>query len=120
MFRGEADAVEGTQPCHTTEGVKLVESSLKMTLIGIVQSLFGKCKYRWVDATFPFTYPSWELEIFYKGKFSKAFFFIIIPLLSRVLIFSGFMGKIQKISLSLIVVSENLEKNVAQSFVTDA
>ena len=75
MFREEADAVEGTQPCHTTEGVKLVESSLKMTLIGIVQSLFGKCKYRWVDATFPFTYPSWELEIFYKGKFSKAFFY---------------------------------------------
>ena len=31
----------------------------------VPQALFGKCKYRWVETTFPFTEPSWELEIFY-------------------------------------------------------
>ncbi|KAL5263630.1 hypothetical protein ACHWQZ_G008857 [Mnemiopsis leidyi] len=56
------------QSCHTTEAVKIMEYSLKSTLIGLVQSLFGRCKYRWVEATFPFTYPSFELEILYNDE----------------------------------------------------
>lgn len=41
---------------------------LKATLEGLVTHLFGKVECRWVDAYFPFTEPSYELEIFYNGK----------------------------------------------------
>lgn len=33
-----------------------------------MDSVFGKIEKRWVDAYFPFTEPSFELEIFYNGK----------------------------------------------------
>lgn len=66
-------AVQGTeadkQACHTLEAVKLVEHEMKTTLIGLVKHLFGEeIKYRWVDAYFPFTHPSWELEIFFNDE----------------------------------------------------
>ena len=48
--------------------MRIVEYSLKTTLVSLVQSLFGRCQYRWVDATFPFTHPSWELEILYQDE----------------------------------------------------
>ena len=73
VFQFKVFADEGSptnsnvQPCHTGEAVKVMEYSLKTTLISLVQSLFGRCKYRWVEASFPFTYPSFELEIFYNG-----------------------------------------------------
>jgi len=67
MFSSEELAVPH-QSCHTTEAVKMMEFSLKSFLIGIVQALFGKCKYRWVETTFPFTEPSWELEILYNDE----------------------------------------------------
>lgn len=58
----------GKQPCHTLEAVKLVEHELKTVLVSLVKALFGdKVKYRWVDAYFPFTQPSWELEIWYNN-----------------------------------------------------
>lgn len=57
------------QYCHTVEAVKLVEFEMKTLLEGLVSSLFGKqLKYRWVDAYFPFTQPSWELEIYHNNK----------------------------------------------------
>lgn len=57
------------QVCHTVEAVKLVEFEMKNLLERLVVSLFGKqLKYRWVDAYFPFTQPSWELEIYYNDK----------------------------------------------------
>ncbi|KAM3961413.1 phenylalanyl-tRNA synthetase, mitochondrial [Aphomia sociella] len=57
------------QSCHTLEATKLMETQLKNHLIGLVHSLFGKdIKHRWVDAYFPFTHPSWELEIFYENN----------------------------------------------------
>ena len=28
-------------------------------------------EYRWVDCYFPFTHPSWELEIFWKGDWME-------------------------------------------------
>lgn len=42
--------------------------NLKHTLEKISDDLFGKCEKRWVDAYFPFTHPSFELEIFYDNK----------------------------------------------------
>lgn len=57
------------QPCHTLEAVKLCEHEMKRILLGMVKDLFGdKIQYRWVETTFPFTQPSWELEIFFNGK----------------------------------------------------
>lgn len=55
------------QECHSLEAVKLMEHELKATLVGLAQELFGKdVEHRWVDTYFPFTTPSWELEIFYE------------------------------------------------------
>lgn len=57
------------QPCHTLEAVKLLEHELKQTLIGLTKDLFGSMiQYRWVDTYFPFTQPSWELEIMHDGN----------------------------------------------------
>lgn len=57
------------QACHTLEAVKLMEHELKTTLATLAKSLFGeKITYRWVDSTFPFTDPSWELEVEFDGK----------------------------------------------------
>ncbi|XP_013191854.2 probable phenylalanine--tRNA ligase, mitochondrial [Amyelois transitella] len=57
------------QKCHTLEATKLMETQLKNHLIGLVKALFGEnIKYRWVEAYFPFTHPSWELEIFYENN----------------------------------------------------
>lgn len=57
------------QPCHTLEAVKLMEHELKTTLADLAMALFGaQIEYRWVDTTFPFTTPSWELEILHQGK----------------------------------------------------
>ncbi|XP_046415784.1 probable phenylalanine--tRNA ligase, mitochondrial isoform X2 [Neodiprion fabricii] len=52
------------QGCHTLEATKIMEHELKTVLVGLVKSFFGQdVEYRWVDEYFPFTHPSWELEI---------------------------------------------------------
>jgi phenylalanyl-tRNA synthetase alpha chain len=57
------------QSCHTIEAVKLMEYEMKNVLERMIVSIFGKkLEYKWVDAHFPFTQPSWELEIHHKGK----------------------------------------------------
>ncbi|KAJ8925564.1 hypothetical protein NQ315_009404 [Exocentrus adspersus] len=54
------------QACHTLEAVKLMEYELKNTLVGLAKHLFGEdVEYRWVDTYFPFTQPSWELEVYH-------------------------------------------------------
>lgn len=50
------------------EKVAIVEAELKKTLEGLVAALFGKVEMRWVDAYFPFTHPSLELEIFFNVR----------------------------------------------------
>lgn len=64
---------DGTkQSCHSLEAVKLIEHEFKTVLVGLAHHLFGKnIKYRWVDAYFPFTQPSWELEIFYNDQWME-------------------------------------------------
>ena len=57
------------QKTHTKEAVKLLEESLKSCLLGLTKELFGpNIQYKWVDCYFPFTHPSWELEIQYQGN----------------------------------------------------
>ncbi|CAF2824797.1 unnamed protein product [Rotaria sp. Silwood2] len=59
------------QEGHTLEAVKLVEASLKKTITDLFKTLFpdaSTLNSQWVDATFPFTHPSWEYEIEIDGK----------------------------------------------------
>lgn len=41
---------------------------LKKTIEKIADDLFGKCEKRWANDYFPFTEPSFELEIFYDNQ----------------------------------------------------
>jgi len=70
---------------HSTEEVEAIAAHLKRTLERVVVYLFSKAqkaavavgntdtstteplKVRWVEAYFPFTSPSWELEVFWQG-----------------------------------------------------
>lgn len=36
-------------------------------VVGLAKHLFGPVETRWVDAYFPFTHPSYELEVFFEG-----------------------------------------------------
>ncbi|CAG8522285.1 12676_t:CDS:2, partial [Racocetra fulgida] len=59
------------QPCHPVEAANATISHLKYSLNELVRKLFideKNLQVRWVDAYFPFTSPSWEMEIFYQGK----------------------------------------------------
>ncbi|XP_006864173.1 PREDICTED: phenylalanine--tRNA ligase, mitochondrial [Chrysochloris asiatica] len=57
------------QETHTMEAVKLVEFDLKQTLTRLVTHLFGDgLEIRWVDCYFPFTHPSFEMEIYFRGE----------------------------------------------------
>ncbi|XP_071568349.1 probable phenylalanine--tRNA ligase, mitochondrial [Temnothorax nylanderi] len=57
------------QACHSLEAVKVMEQELKSTLTSLAQAVFGKdVQCRWVDQYFPFTHPSWELEILYNDN----------------------------------------------------
>ena len=47
-------------------GCELIAADLKKTLEGLCDELFGPVEKRWIDEYFPFTEPSFELEIFYQ------------------------------------------------------
>ena len=52
-----------------TDGTSLAEAELKQTLEGLARHLFGAhAETRWVDAYFPFTEPSYELEVLFNGE----------------------------------------------------
>ncbi|KAJ8668886.1 hypothetical protein QAD02_000145 [Eretmocerus hayati] len=69
IFENRGSESPEKQGCHTLEAVKVMEHDLKKVLVGLAQVLFGKdVKYRWVDQYFPFTHPSWELEVFYNDQ----------------------------------------------------
>jgi hypothetical protein len=51
-----------------SDGVAHAATELKSTLEGLARHLFGPVEVRWVDAYFPFTEPSYEMEIFFNGQ----------------------------------------------------
>lgn len=60
---------EEKQAVHTCAATEVMENELKSSLITLVQTLFTKdIEHRWVPSSFPFTQPSWELEIKYNEK----------------------------------------------------
>nr|XP_006138870.1 phenylalanine--tRNA ligase, mitochondrial isoform X1 [Pelodiscus sinensis]XP_006138871.1 phenylalanine--tRNA ligase, mitochondrial isoform X1 [Pelodiscus sinensis]XP_006138872.1 phenylalanine--tRNA ligase, mitochondrial isoform X1 [Pelodiscus sinensis] len=60
------------QEMHTMEAVRLVEFNLKQVLTKLVTHLFGDgLEIRWVDCYFPFTHPSFEMEINFQGEWME-------------------------------------------------
>uniref|UniRef100_A0A0R3TDJ3 phenylalanine--tRNA ligase n=1 Tax=Rodentolepis nana TaxID=102285 RepID=A0A0R3TDJ3_RODNA len=59
-----SDLPDGRQPRHSPETARLLEIQLKSVLEDLALNLFGKdTPIRWVPAYFPFTNPSFELEV---------------------------------------------------------
>ncbi|KAI7864905.1 phenylalanyl-tRNA synthetase [Spinellus fusiger] len=59
------------QDCHSAESVQIIAADLKHAINTMIYRLFANepdLKVRWIDAYFPFTSPSWEVEILYKGQ----------------------------------------------------
>jgi hypothetical protein len=64
------------QSWHNKEYAQLVNANLKHSLNGMIYSLFGQLKnkdggplqIRWINAYFPWTSPSYEVEVLFDGK----------------------------------------------------
>lgn len=70
------------QDSHDAKEVEAIAAHLKRSIENVVIDIFTRArdstataatpkeplKIRWVQAYFPFTSPSWELEVFYQGK----------------------------------------------------
>ncbi|KAG7276386.1 hypothetical protein CRUP_021897 [Coryphaenoides rupestris] len=68
LFEAGGQRTPQKQQSHTLEAVKLLEHDLKSTLTGLVTHLFGKdLEVRWVNCYFPFTHPSFEMEVRFQG-----------------------------------------------------
>ncbi|KAI9291173.1 phenylalanyl-tRNA synthetase [Neoconidiobolus thromboides FSU 785] len=63
----------GLQKEHNIKDIELVTKDLKTTVNQMLFNLFGKnqnqkLKIRWIEAYFPFTSPSWEVEIYFNNQ----------------------------------------------------
>ncbi|KAH6918579.1 phenylalanyl-tRNA synthetase [Coprinopsis sp. MPI-PUGE-AT-0042] len=68
-------ATNPVQPTHDPVFSEAVAKNLKLSLNGMILKLFGggassgePLRVRWIEAYFPFTSPSFEVEVFYQGK----------------------------------------------------
>ncbi|CBI21731.3 unnamed protein product, partial [Vitis vinifera] len=50
------------------DGTSYAAEDLKKCLEGLAQHLFGNVEMRWIDTYFPFTNPSFELEMYFQEK----------------------------------------------------
>ncbi|KAG9347716.1 hypothetical protein JZ751_003729, partial [Albula glossodonta] len=68
LFESGGRRTPQKQETHTLEAVKLLEFNLKQTLTRLVRHLFGEdLEIRWVECYFPFTHPSYEMEVRFQG-----------------------------------------------------
>jgi len=66
------DRIPDKQEHYTLDASRIVEYQLKYCLEQLVQYLFGEgVETRWVNAYFPFTHPSWELEVKFNGEWME-------------------------------------------------
>lgn len=57
------------QDVHDIHDCRLTSIHLRLELESLVREIFHKdLKIRWIEGYFPFTSPSWEMEVFYNGK----------------------------------------------------
>jgi phenylalanyl-tRNA synthetase alpha chain len=65
------------QECHDPRYSELVAINLKLSLNSLILALFGGAtgasstnplRVRWIEAYFPFTSPSFEVEVYFRGK----------------------------------------------------
>jgi len=61
------------QSIYSKEANEIVTKHLKKTLVLMIKEVFSEdIEYRWVSEYFPFTHPSFELEINYNGQWIEA------------------------------------------------
>ena len=73
---GPETATNPYQPEHDPRVAKIIAEHLKNSLNGLVLKLFGPnaakagepLQVRWIEATFPWTAPSYEVEVLFNGK----------------------------------------------------
>ncbi|XP_076147198.1 phenylalanine--tRNA ligase, mitochondrial isoform X4 [Alosa pseudoharengus] len=69
LFEKRGRRTPQKQKTHTLEAVKLVEFNLKQTLTHLIRHLFGEeLEIRWVECYFPFTHPSFEMEVRFQDR----------------------------------------------------
>jgi len=65
------------QPGHDPRYTRVITQNLKLSLNSLMLTIFGPVagatrqdplKVRWIEAYFPFTSPSFEVEVFFAGK----------------------------------------------------
>ena len=55
-------------PLDAPASLAFIEADLKRTLENVFRAVYGgDVRFRWIDAYFPFTDPSWELEVLWNG-----------------------------------------------------
>lgn len=54
-----------------TYTAQVIEDDLKALLTGLARHLFGDVQMRWRDDYFPFTEPSFELDVFFEGDWME-------------------------------------------------
>lgn len=68
LFR-EGKRCDSLQETHTVEACRVLEADLKSCIEALAKCLFGQdVKCRWVETHFPFTHPSWELEVLFGDR----------------------------------------------------
>ncbi|XP_065354035.1 phenylalanine--tRNA ligase, mitochondrial [Cloeon dipterum] len=63
------DKTAEKQEVHTLDTALFLQAELKACLEKLARNLFGEdAEIRWVESVFPFTHPSFELEVLYNGN----------------------------------------------------
>lgn len=73
IFDSDRNNSKEKQSIYSKEANEIVTNHLKNTLVSMIKQVFGEnLEYRWIPELFPFTHPSYELEINYNGQWIEA------------------------------------------------